>query len=570
MLFSKLFGKTLREAPADAENLSHQLLSRSGMIDQTASGVYSYLPLGWRVLRKVEQIIREELDQIGGQELLLPALQPIELWEATGRLLSFGKTLFTVNDRRERTLVLGPTHEEVITDLIHHQVQSYRQLPLLLYQIQNKFRDEPRPRGGLLRVREFIMKDMYSFDVDEAALDESYQKTIEAYYNIYRRCGLQVVMVEADSGAIGGKDSHEFMLIAETGEDQIVRCGQCHYAANIEKANFCKESLPQEDPLPMEEVSTLSITTIADLASFLDVPISRTLKAIFYAADGVPVLVLIRGDLDVNGTKLKNLLKCTDLRMAVEAELESVGIVSGFASPIGLKDVRVVADDSIATGGNFIAGANKVDTHLKNVNYPRDFQVDMMADVAQAETGHGCPRCGTSLLATNGIEVGHVFKLGTFFSETLDATFLDDSSVSRPMVMGCYGIGLGRLLAAAVEHNHDEKGITWPVSIAPYHVYLCALSLENREVADAAEEVYAALTNEGVEILFDDRLESPGIKFNDADLLGIPIRITISPRTLKFRSAEIKRRADKEFQLIPLDETVGKLKQLLDQEAASD
>ncbi|MEW6033829.1 MAG: proline--tRNA ligase [Chloroflexota bacterium] len=563
MRFSKLFGKTLRQAPADAEGLSHQLLARAGMIAQVSAGVYSYLPLGWRVLRKIERIIREEMDRAGGQELMMPSLQPLELWEATGRRQAFGKTLFVLRDRREHDLALGPTHEEVVTDLVHRYVQSYRELPLLLYQIQNKFRDEPRPRGGLLRVREFIMKDLYSFDVDEAGLEQSYQKMVSAYQNIYRRCGLPAVKVEADSGAIGGKDSHEFMLLAETGEDEIIHCRGCTYAANAEKAEFRKAPLPPEEPLPVEEVSTPGVTAIADLARFLDISPSKTLKAVFYAADSTPALVLIRGDLDVNETKVRNLLKCNELRMATEADLKGTGIVAGFASPVGLKGVKAVADDSICLGSNLVAGANRPDTHLKNVNYPRDFKVDVIGDIAQARAGHQCPRCGDALISARGIEVGHVFKLGTFLSEKLGAMFLDENGVSRPAVMGCYGIGLGRLLAAAVEQNHDDKGITWPIPIAPYHIYLCPLYTDNPDVTAVADDLYSGLTNEGLEVLFDDRDESPGVKFNDADLLGIPLRTTVSPRTLKSKSVELKWRTRKETELVPLDEVVTRLKDTL-------
>jgi len=534
------------------------------MIQQVAAGVYSYLPLGWRVLRKIEQIIREEMDKAGGQELMLPTLQPFELWKESGRYPSFGKTLFTVTDRREHMLVLGPTHEEVITELVRRYVQSYRDLPLLLYQIQNKFRDEPRPRGGLLRVREFIMKDLYSFDVDEAGLDNSYQKMLQAYKNIYSRCGLPAVVVEADSGAIGGKESHEFMLIAETGEDEIICCSACDYAANIEKARSIKPELDKKTPLPIKEISTPNIKTIEEVADFVGVPTSHTLKAVFYSADDKLVFVVIRGDLEVNETKLKNLLKCTELRLAAENEVKAAGLVAGSASPIGIKGIKIIADDSITLGSNFIAGANKPDTHLKNVNYPRDFKVDVIADIAVARPGDSCPKCNGILLSSHGIEVGHVFKLGTFLTENLGAYFLDRNGISQPIIMGCYGIGLGRLLAAAVEQNHDDKGIVWPVAIAPYHIYLCPLRPENSDVAETTEKIYKDLTSANLEVLFDDRDESPGVKFNDADLLGIPLRLTVSPRTLENQSIEIKWRKESQVQLVPLKGITSIIRELLE------
>jgi len=563
MRFSRLFGKTLKEIPSEADTLSHQLLIRTGMIHQLAAGVYSYLPLGWRVLRKIEQIIREEMDRAGGQELMLPTLQPLEIWQETGRYPSFGKTLFTVTDRREHTLVLGPTHEEIITDLVRRYVQSYRDMPLLLYQIQNKFRDEPRPRGGLLRVREFIMKDLYSFHIDEADLDRCYQVMIQAYKNVYSRCGLPSVIVEADSGAIGGKESHEFMLITETGEDEIIYCSNCGYAANIEKARSVKPQLETKTPLPVEEISTPNIKTIEEVANFVGVTASQTLKAVFYSADEDIVFVVIRGDLDVNETKLKNLLKCSEMHLATEAETKAAGLVAGSASPIGIKGIKIVADDSIDSGSNFVAGANKPDTHIKNVNYPRDFKVDLIADIAIAHPGDDCPQCNGKLQSSHGIEVGHVFKLGVFYSEKMGASFLDQNGVSHPIIMGTYGIGLGRLLAAAVEQNHDDKGIIWPAAIAPYHIYLCPLRLENPDIAETAEKLYQDLTSEKVEVLFDDRNDSPGIKFNDADLLGIPLRLTISPRTLESQSIEVKWRKEKQAQLLPLKGITSEIKKLV-------
>lgn len=563
MRVSKLFGKTLRQTPSEAENISHQLLLKAGMIHQVAAGAYSYLPLGWRALKKVENIVRQEMDDIGGQELHMPVLQPLELWQQTERDQAFGKSLFILSDRRDRKLVLAPTHEEVTTELVRRNVQSYRDLPLLLYQIQTKFRDEPRPRGGLMRVREFTMKDMYSFDTDEDAMNISYGKIVGAYERIYQRCGLPAIIVDADSGAIGGKESHEFMVIAESGEDQILYCSNCDYAANLEKADSIKAENEKEEMLSLEEIATPGIITIKDLAKFLNIPESKTLKAVFYSADGEVVFVVIRGDIEVNEVKLKNVLKCHELRLATEEEVRGAGLVAGSASPMGLTDIRRVADPSITLGANFVAGANKPDTHVKNVNYPRDFAVDIMTDIATANAGEGCPRCGGKLLFTRGIEVGHVFKLGTFFSERLGATFLDPGGVGRSIFMGSYGIGIGRLLAAAIEQNHDEKGIIWPVSIAPYQVHLCPISTDDSEVASAADRLYLQLQEEGLDVLFDDRTESPGVKLNDADLLGMPVRVILSPRTLKSQSAEVKRRSEKEAMIIPLDGSVERLKAIL-------
>ena len=563
MRLSKLFGKTQREIPAEADTASHRLLIRAGMIHQLAAGVYSYLPLAWRVLKNIEAIIRDEMDKAGGQELSMPVLQPVELWQKTGRDASFGKGLFSLSDRRERQLVLGPTHEEVITDLVSRNAQSYRDLPLLLYQIQTKFRDEPRPRGGLIRVREFTMKDLYSFDTDKEGLDQSYKKMLNAYRNIFTRCGLPTMLVEADSGAIGGKESHEFMVIAESGEDEIIHCDSCKYEANAEKAESMKGRVDSGQPLPLEKVKTPGSYTIEEVSNFLKVPQSQTLKAVFYIADGELVFITIRGDLEVNEIKLKNILHCSELRIASEAEVIESGIIAGSASPVGLSGIKVIADDSITTGTNFVAGANKADTHLRNINYPRDFKIDLIANIALARAGEGCPRCNGKLLSTHGIEVGHVFKLGTFVSEKLGALYTDASGVSRSIVMGCYGIGLGRLMAAVIEHSHDDKGIIWPPSIAPYQVYLCPLYLENPEVRTAAEKLYTELEAQGLEVLLDDRGESPGVKFNDADLLGIPIRVTISPRTLEKGSVEVKWRGEKKSKLVLLKEAAGRLKELI-------
>jgi prolyl-tRNA synthetase len=558
---SKLFGKTLREIPAEADTVSHRLLVRAGMINQLAAGIYSYLPLGWRTLLKIEGIIRDEMDKAGGQEVHLPILQPDELWQLSGRDTSMNDVLFHLIDRRERRLTMGPTHEEVITSLAARYVRSYRDLPLLLYQIQTKFRDEPRPRGGLIRVREFHMKDLYSFDVDEAGLDESYRKMEVAYRNIFGRCGLPVMQVEADSGAIGGKDSHEFMALVENGEDGILYCPACRYAANAEKAVGVKEKVGGGEPLPVEEVATPGAATIEEVAAFLKVPANHTLKAVFYIVDGALVFVVIRGELAVNETKLKNQLHAAGLRMATEAEVIAAGIIAGAASPVGLKGFRVIADDSVTSGTNFIAGGNRAYIHLKNVNYPRDFQAGIVADIAAARPGDRCPGCGGTLAFARGIEVGHIFKLGTTYSTKFAAAFVDEKGESRPLVMGCYGLGLSRLMAAVVERNHDDRGIIWPLSIAPYHVYLCALYKEGSKVAEVAEKLYQDLSAAGIEVLFDDREESPGVKFNDADLLGIPFRLTVSPRTLEKDGVELKKRSEKDAEIVPLPGIMEKIKE---------
>ncbi|MBN1367767.1 MAG: proline--tRNA ligase [Dehalococcoidales bacterium] len=563
MRLSKLFGKTLKENPAEADTVSHRLLLRTGMIYQVAAGIYAYMPLAWSVLRNIEEIIRDEMNKAGGQELTMPVLQPLEWWQATGRDKVMGENLFVLTDRKQRKLALGPTHEEVITTLVSRFVQSYRDLPLLLFQIQTKLRDEPRPRAGLIRVREFDMKDAYSFHTDEADLDKCYQTMLQAYRNIFERCGLPAMMVEADSGAIGGKDSNEFMLIAESGEDEIIYCDTCKYAANAEKAKSRKLVLEKEDAKPLEEVSTPGKKTIEEVSGFLKIPAYHTLKAVFYIADKSLVFVVIRGDLEVNEVKLKNLLKVADLRLATEPEVKEAGIVAGAASPVGLKGVKTVADDSLVSGVNFVAGGNKPDTHLKNVNYPRDFKADVTADIALTGAGDSCEKCGGKLAATRGIEVGHVFKLGTAYSKILGANFIDATGNSQPAVMGCYGIGVGRLLAAAIEQNHDDKGIIWPLPIAPYQVYLCPLYRDGTKVAEIAEHLYQEFTVAGLEVLFDDRTDSPGVKFGDADLLGIPLRVTISPRTLEKNTVEVKWRKEKQAQFLPLEGITEKIKEMI-------
>ena len=563
MRVTQLLFKTLREAPAEGETPSHRLMLRAGMLQQVAAGIYSYGPLAQRSLNKVAAILREEMDAIGGQEVRLPAVQPLELWEQTGRAAAFGVEMARFKDRRDRPMVLAPTHEETVTLLARQFLQSYRDLPVLVYQIQTKFRDEPRPRGGLIRVREFDMKDAYSFDADEESLDQSYRRAIGAYERIFARCGLPVVRVEADSGAIGGKDSHEFVMPAEVGEDTLILCGSCGYAANAERASGARPPAPTEEPLPLEEVHTPGVRTIEELAAFLGVPDSKTLKAVFYMADGSLLVAAIRGDLAVNEVKLKRALGIRDLRLATDAEVAEAGLVPGFASLVGVRGVQSIADDSISQGSNFVVGANRQDYHLRNANHPRDFSVDRVADIALAQEGHPCLRCHSPLKALRGIEVGHVFKLGTFFSEVLDATYLDAQGQQHPAIMGCYGIGLGRLLAAAIEAHHDDRGMTLPASIAPYHVSLVALNVEDEAVAQAAEGLYGQLQEARIEVLFDDRAESAGVKFNDADLLGFPIRVVVSPRTLREGMAEIKPRSATEAEHLPLGDVAGRVTELL-------
>ncbi|MBI4201057.1 MAG: proline--tRNA ligase [Chloroflexi bacterium] len=558
MRMTQLFGKTLRQEPAEAETASHRLMLKAGLMHQVAAGVYAYMPLAWRSLRKIEQIIREEMDTTGGQEVHMPALHPLELWQETDREAAFGQTLFHLKDRRERALVLAPTHEEVITQMVKAHAKSYRDLPLILYQLQTKFRDEPRPRAGLIRGREFTMKDAYSFDADQEGLDLSYNKMVQAYKNIFQRCGLPTMAVEADSGAIGGKDSQEFILPAEAGEDTVIHCPGCDYAANAERAAFKLLPAPAERQLLLEEVPTPGVKTIAELASYLGVPESKTLKAVFYMANGRVTFVVIRGDLAVNEVKLANALHARDLRLASDAEVAEAGLVAGSASPVGLKGIPIMADESVKNGSNFVVGANREGYHLRNANYPRDFRADLVADIALAREGYGCPRCGTPLQAARGIEVGHVFKLGTFFSERLGATYLDAQGQERPIIMGCYGIGVGRLLAGAIEQNHDDRGIVFPAPIAPYQVHLLSLNPETAQVYQAADGLYARLNGDGLEVLYDDREESAGVKFNDADLLGLPVRLVISPRTLRENAEEVKGRREERGRLVGMEE-VGRV-----------
>lgn len=568
MRVSKQIASTLREAPRDSEGGSQELLLRAGFIRQLTSGVYTLLPLGQRVASKVVQIVREEMGLAGGQEVSMPVLQPLEIWEQ--RPADGGPSraetvdiLFRLRDRKERSLVLGPTHEEVVTLLAREFVHSYRQLPQYLYQIQTKFRDELRPRGGLLRTREFLMKDLYSFDADEEGLERSYQILSAAYRTIFARIGLDVIVIEADSGAIGGKDSQEFIAFTQAGEDDVLLCSQCGYAANREKVEFQREVLPQEPEEVLTEVYTPGCMSISDLSNFLHVPASKTLKCVCYVAGGTPILVALRGDLEVNEIKLAHVLSwegigTRDLHLATLSELEQAGIVAGYTSPLGKgNEIKIVADTSLLSGSNYVAGANRIDYHVLHVNYPRDFRVDVWADLASAYDGAACQHCGGTLKMLRGSEVGHIFKLGSRYSESFGATFLDAAGIAQPLLMGCYGLGIGRTIAAVVEQRHDERGMLWPFSIAPYHVALVGLDLDRVEIRQAAEQLYADLQAAGVEVFFDDRAETAGVKFNDADLIGLPLRAVVSKRSLRNGGVELALRERKQSRIVSLPEAVA-------------
>jgi len=561
MRYSKLLLPTLKEVPAEAETVSHQLLLRAGMIRKLASGIYDYLPLGLRVLRKVEAIVREEMNRAGAQEVLLPAVQPAELWQESGRWQVYGKELLRFRDRHERDYCFGPTHEEVITDLVRRDVHSYRQLPLNLYQIQTKFRDEIRPRFGLIRGREFIMKDGYSFDVDEAAADQTYQAMYDAYRRIFQRCGLRFKSVEADSGPIGGSFSHEFMVLAETGEDVVVSCTVCAYAANLEKAEVVPApGTGREAPAPLTKVQTPGVRTVTEVAAFLKIAPDRVLKTLLYETDRGVVAVLLRGDHEVNDVKLKNLLRVNELALAGEAVVHrETGAAVGFAGPLGLQ-VPIYADQSLIGLTNLAAGANEDDHHYTGVNLDRDVKVQQYADLRQITAADPCPRCGAALEFLRGIEVGHVFKLGYKYSQAMQATFLDANGQERPMYMGCYGIGVSRIVAAAIEQNHDSDGIIFPVPLAPFHVLLIPIALQDEQTMAAAQTLYEDLTAAGLEVLFDDRDERPGVKFKDGDLLGIPFRVVLGPKTLAQNAAEVRGRRTKQMELLPLTSLVQELK----------
>ncbi len=560
MRMSRMMLKTLREAPAEAELPSHKLLLRAGLVVPVAAGIYSYTPIGWRVHRRIEEVIRQEMDRSGAQEVHLPALQPREPWVQSGRDASMDAVLFRLQDRRERDFVLGPTHEEMVSLLAARHIQSYRDLPATLYQIQTKFRDEARPRGGLIRVREFAMMDAYSFDADWEALDQSYQLAYDAYFRIFERGGVPVIPVEADSGAIGGKDSQEFIFLTESGEDTILICDTCGYAANAEKAEFKIPAPIAGDPLPMERVHTPGQKTIADLAEFLGIEKRQTAKAVFVTADGAPVFVVIRGDLDVNEVKLANTLKATTIKPMEDREVRAAGLVAGSASPVGISGIKVVADESVTVAPNLVAGANETDWHLRNVNYGRDWEAAVVADISLARAGDHCARCNGILHEKRGIEMGHVFKLGTMYSEALDVRFLDSAGERHETVMGCYGIGVERMLAAVIEANHDKDGIIWPKDIAPYDVHIVALDLEELVVERTLAKLETDLEAAGMSVLIDDRDDSPGIKFKDADLLGMPVRLTVGPRALAKGGIEMRIRRSGEMEIVPPEAVVGRVR----------
>lgn len=555
MRVSKLYAPTLREVPAEAEVVSHQLMLRAGFMRKAAGGIYTYLPLAWRVLKKIERIVREEMDAKGSQELLMPIVQPAEIWQESGRWDVYGAEMFRLQDRHNRCFCLGPTHEEMVTTLIRGDVRSYRQLPLSVYQIQNKYRDERRPRFGLMRGREFIMKDAYSFDRDEAGLDKSYQDMYDAYTNIFTRCGLNFRPVEADSGAIGGSGSHEFMVIADSGEAEIVFCTSCDYAANVEKAELFPLEAEEEAMLTKEEVVTPDCKTIADVCAYLKLPVDHSVKAVAYNSEKGLILCFVRGDHEVNEIKVINTCGVIDLEMATEEQLAAAGTVGGYMGPVGIdnKKVIVVVDATVMKMHNVCCGANKEGYHFINVNPGRDFTPTYVADIRLIQEGDPCPHCGGEVSKARGIEVGQVFKLFTKYSSALKATYLDENGKEQPMVMGCYGVGVSRTMAAAIEQNYDDNGIIWPIEIAPYHVLVVPVNTKNEASAAKAEEIYMQLKKVGLETVIDDRNERPGVKFKDADLIGYPLRVVVGPKTLTEGKLEVKIRKTGEIRYLPLD-----------------
>lgn len=565
MRMSNLYLPTLKETPAEAEVPSHQLMLRAGLMRTLTAGVYTYLPLGWRVIRKVEEIVRQAMDESGAQELLMPVIHTAELWKESGRWEQFGPQMIKFQDRKGRDYCLGPTHEEVVTALVRGEIRSYKDLPLNLYQIQTKVRDEIRPRFGVMRGREFIMKDAYSFDRDYEGLDKSYRAMYDAYMKAFSGCGLEVRAVEADTGAMGGSESHEFMVLAEVGEDRIAFCDSCSYAANVEKAVAGEMgSTGSEEMKELEEVHTPGQKTIEEVTEFLGVEPARTIKSLALLADGEPVLVLIAGDDQLNEVKLANYLGANELTAVDDEDFDKYyHSTAGFIGPVGMEGVRILADLRVRDIVNGVTGANKTDYHLINVNPERDFTVEDYLDFRIVKDGDPCPKCGGRLEIKSGIEVGHIFKLGTRYSESMGATYLDENGKEQLIVMGSYGIGISRLVAAAIEQNHDEKGIIWPKVIAPYQVIILALG-EDEEVVKVSEELYRELAARGVETLLDDRKERPGVKFNDADLIGIPLRITIGARSLKNNLIEARVRRTGEEMQIGLEESVERIIEILD------
>ncbi len=570
MRYSHLMLPTLKEDPAEAEVISHKLMYRAGMIRKLAAGIYSYLPLGLRVIHNVERIIREEMNRAGAQEVLLPCVQPAELWMETHRWEEYGKDLLRLKDRHSRDCCFGPTHEEVITDIARREIRSYRQMPLNLYQIQTKFRDEIRPRFGLMRSREFIMKDAYSFDTDEAGLEISYQKMYEAYEKIFKRCGLSFTVVEAETGLIGGSASHEFMVLAETGEEIIVSCQSCNYAANVQKAEAKRTRLRARESRktlkPLKKVKTPDMKTVEAVTQFLKVRPQDLVKTLIFETDQGVVAGLIRGDHEINESKLEKLLGCGEAKLASDDVVyRATGAPKGFAGPIGLS-VKVIGDYSVEPMVDFVTGANEDDAHYINVNLGRDVKVDQFADVRMIKEGDRCPRCGKSLSFSRGIEVGHIFKLGTKYSKTLKATYLDENGQEREIVMGCYGIGVGRTAAAAIEQYHDEDGIIWPMPIAPFQVVVVPVNNKIESLMETAEGIYRLLSGNGVDVLLDDRDSTPGVKFKDADLIGIPLRITLGEKNLKRGLVEIRRRKNGETIVIGKDKATETVLALINEE----
>lgn len=569
MLATKLYAPTLREVPSDADVVSQQLMLRAGFMRKTANGLYSFLPLGWRSIKKIEAIVREEMDRASAQEIMMPILQPAEIWKESGRWNAYGAEMMRINDRHDNEFCLGPTHEEMITTLVKNEINSYRQLPVNLYQIQSKFRDERRPRYGLMRSREFIMKDAYSFDVDEAGLDESYKSMYDAYTRIFTRCGLTFRPVEADSGAIGGSGTHEFMAIAEAGEADIVYCTKCDYAANIE---IGKPGIMKQDEEALQELSvvdTPNASTIEAVAEMLNLPLHKTIKAVVFSIDGKVVLAIVRGDHEVNEVAVQHaVLGSVEPEMATPEELEKVGLKAGFISPIGLKqteDFAIVVDESVMETYNVCGGANKKDAHYVNINPKRDFNVEdiIIAPIRLITKDDVCPKCGGALEHAKGIEVGQVFKLGTKYSEALQATFLDQNGRPNPMIMGCYGIGVSRTLAAAIEQYHDENGIIWPRSIAPFEAVIVPINAKDEALMSTSQTIYTALQNAGVDVLLDDRKDRAGVKFKDADLIGYPLRITVSKNTLENNEVEIQIRKSGEALPCAIDSLADKVTELL-------
>jgi len=559
MRMSQLFGKTLRQDPSEAEVTSHKLLLRAGYIRQIGAGIFSYLHLAQRSLMKIQTILRDEMERIGGQEISMPVVQPADPWKETGRFFRIGSEMGRFKDKNNHDMVLAMTHEEIVATLVRNEIQSYKDLPRLIYHIQTKWRDDPRPRAGLIRVREFTMKDSYSLDYDWSGLDRQYQAHYQAYFRIFNRCGLPVIAVKSDVGMMGGKEAHEFMYLTDIGEDTLILCPNCGYTANRQIAQFKKPVPEPETQKPIQKVFTPNIKTIEELSAYLSIPQSKTAKVVFMSAsfydrpEPKMIMAVVRGDMEVNETKLANLLHAGDLRPATEEEIISIGTVAGFASPIGQENAIVVVDDLIPFCSNLVGGANEADYHLLNINFGRDFSSEFVGDIVSAAEGYPCPYCGMPLKSSRGVEVGNIFKLGTRYSDSLKCNFLDKDGVNKPVIMGSYGIGLGRLLACVAEEHHDDYGLCLPITIAPYSVYL--VSMAGGEIL--SESLYQQLQSAGIDVLWDERDERPGVKFNDADLIGIPIRITVSSRSIEAGGVEFKRRTASEKIIVPLSDTIS-------------